>query len=168
MSDSLVLTENITIYDVDGAKAVSVITDGSIERLAVDAQVVEAVGAFKVELNHAHDLTIELNTSTDTSIFTHTDRGKIDFIEMTCSSGNWEFVLKIDGTVAIRQDVNALDMDHGLTNGDSPIWSTTASKRFRLNFPGGSDFLTNYELLAKATTLTPDITSYLVMHRDKA
>ena len=148
-------------------KKVTTTTDGSKERLDVSAQTVEGVGAFTTELDHAHDLTIELNTSTDTSIFSHTDTGKLDFIEMTCTSGNWEAIIKMDGVEKIRIDVGALDSDHGLTNGDSPVWATTASKRFRIKFPGGGDFLTSFELLAKATSLTPDITSYLVMHREQ-
>ena len=163
MSDLNNPTTNVSLYGGDNesdlSKAVNVVFDGTVYRLAVDAIVTADVNVQPFSTQADSDLTgTVLNTSTDTSLLIVTARGKLDFIAVNSpTSSNFEVIIKIDGTERFRLPMSGL-ITLGLTSGvNVPLWADTAGKNFRYHPSEGDDFLTSFELLAKATVATPSV-----------
>ena len=81
MADINDQTQNVNIWNDDKSKAVSVITDGAVERLAVDVNSGEGVQLqlFKPHFDFDTSLTA-LSQTVDTELFSTSNQGKIDFI----------------------------------------------------------------------------------------
>jgi len=170
MTDVNDLTQNVTLWDNAKAKNVSTVTDGAVERLAVDAVAVVTSdeSATKFQLKSDYDaIGVALNTSTDTSLFNFTGAGVIDLIAVnSLTTANFEVTIKIDGTERIRITMADLGAALGLTNSDFDIVAETANKQFRYR-PNSIGFTTSFEVLAKATTASPNV-RHLVLFREKA
>lgn len=168
MADDDNVTDNVTLWDNDGDREVSIITDGSEERLAVDSLITG--GNFQLQpFTPVFDFDTSdtsLNTSTDTSLKNVTSTtGKIDFIAIVGSQSNYEVVLKVDGSEILRITMSILGADIGLANATNvPLWVETANKNFRYSPKQGVDFTDSFELLAKATSGTPTV-NWLVNYR---
>ena len=101
MADQNDLTHNINIANDDNTKLVTVSTDGSKERLDVDASITGGnfqLVPFTPEFHYSVAGTL-LNTSTDTTLYTETDIGKIDFVCIAGSNANFEVAIKVDGEI---------------------------------------------------------------------
>jgi hypothetical protein len=161
------LESRATISSPNGVKDVDVITDGSVERLAVDANVTGGVNQEKFSPEFDYSLAnTALNTSTDTSLFTETAEGKISFISIDGSNANFEIVLKID-TVEVLRIAMADLATLGLSNATNvPIWAELANKNFRYNPTEDVDHATSWEILAKATATPTPTANWLVTHRN--
>lgn len=189
------ITDNITLHDVDsnpigvvlkngiyrlegrsiltspdGTRDVSVITDGSIERLAVNANITGGVTikAFTTKFDSEVDTPVVLNTSTDTLLFEVTDtKGKLDFIAInSATSSNFEIILVIDGVEEARIPMSGLNTLGLTTPNNVPMWADTANKNFRYHPSEGDDFLTGFAIKARATTGTPSV-FWGVKHREE-
>jgi len=169
MADQNDLTHNINIANDDNTKLVTVSTDGSKERLDVDASITGGnfqLVPFTPEFHYSVAGTL-LNTSTDTTLFSETDVGKIDFVCIVGSNANFEVAIKVDGVEILR--ISMADLSTlGLSNATNvPIWAETANKNFRYSPKQGVDFTTSYELLAKATTTPVPTVNWLINDRNQ-
>ena len=162
-------TRNVTLWDNVKGKNVSVITDGSHERLAVDAKatITDNESPTRYQLKSDYDASgTALNTSTDTELFSFTGQGVIDLISVnSLTSSNWEVVINIDGTERIRISMGDLGSSLGLTNSDYDIVAETANKQFRYH-PNSIGFTTSFSVEAKSTVGTPSV-NYLVLYRER-
>ena len=169
MADNPVTDDNnVVLYDDLGNK-VDVILDGSVYRLAVDASITGGnfqLVPFTPEF-HFSVAGIALNTSTDTTLYTETDIGKIDFVCIAGSNSNFEVAIKVDGVEILR--ISMADLGTlGLSNATNvPIWAETANKNFRFSPKQGVDFTTSYEVLAKATTTPVPTVNWLINDRNQ-
>jgi hypothetical protein len=159
-------TKNVTLYDENGNQ-VGLILDGSIYRLAVDADITGGnfqLVPFTPEFHYSVAGTA-LNESTDTSLRSETSTGKIDFVAIVGSNANFEVVIKIDGSEVLR--ISMADLGTlGLSNATNvPLWAETANKNFRYSPKQGVDFTTSYEILAKATSTPTPTVNWLVNDR---
>ena len=111
---------------------------------------------------------ISLNVTTDSSLFSFTGEGKLDFIALAGSRSGYEAILKIDGVEVYRLPMDDISTI-GLTGSENEtIYNTTASKNFRDIYPEGADFLTSFEILAKQTGgAGTDISASLIKFREK-
>jgi len=165
------ITENITLWSNDKGKEVDVITDGSIERLAVDSNITG--GNFQLQpFTPKSDFSvanIALNTSTDTSLISVTATGKVAFIAIAGSNASFEIAIKIDGVETSRITMAELGSGLGLSNATNvPIWVETANKNFRFHPTEAVDFTSSFEVISKATgTPTPTV-NWVVMWREAA
>ncbi len=158
---------NVVLYDDLGNKVDVILTD-SVYRLAVDALLTG--GNFQlVPFTPAFDFSVAstaLNTSTDTTLLTITDTGKIDFVAVVGSNSNFEIVLVIDTIEVIRITMSELGASLGLSNATNvPLWVETANKNFRYSPKQGVDFTSSFVLKAKATTTPTPTVNWLVNHR---
>jgi len=153
----------------DGVKDITVTTDGAHERLDVDASITGGnfqLVPFTPEFHYSVAGTA-LNTSTDTTLYTETDIGKIDFICIDGSNANFEVAIKVDGVEILRISMANLGT-LGLSNATNvPIWAETANKNFRYSPKQGVDFTTSYEVLAKATTTPVPTVNWLINDRNQ-
>lgn len=110
MADTNDPTQNVAIWDDTKGKNVSVITDGSVERLAVDASVSTSVIPTGDPI-HAYDDSTP--GSHPTTLATHTvNTGKVFHIfgwSMNSEGGTFDVELQIAGTAVdgMRQDNSA-------------------------------------------------------------
>ncbi len=154
MADTNDLTQNVTLFNNAKSKNVTVITDGSNERLAVDSFVSNSVGVKSHQPKAIVDVTgTATNTSTDISLGGFTGRGELAFIAVAGSNSNYEIAIEVDGVEEFRATMSNIGTDLGLANGTNvPVWVETANKNFRLHPNSPVGFTTNFEIFAKATT----------------
>lgn len=169
MSDSLIITPNVTLWD-DSGHPVNVILSGGIYRLAVDANatIVNNESPTRYQLKTDYDTTGDaLNTSTDTELFSYTGDGVLDFISVAGSNPSYEIAIEIDGTERIRISMADLGSTLGLSNATNvDMWVETANKNFRYR-PSEVGFTTGFKVYAKATS-TPSPTVYhLIFYRER-
>lgn len=167
MADNPITDDNnVVLYDDLGNK-VDVILSSGIYRLAVDAAITDGnfqLVPFTPEFHYSVAGTA-LNTSTDTSLYSETDVGKIDFVSIGGSNSNFEVVIKVDGVELLRIPMDDLGT-LGLSNATNvPIWAETANKNFRYSPKQGVDFTTSYEILAKATSNPTPTVNWLINDR---
>jgi len=162
-------TIDVNITNDAGDKKVTVTTDGAKERLDVTLgdELSFQLQAFTPEF-HFDVAGVALNTSTDTSLYSETGVGKIDFVAIASGTSNYEVIIKVDGVEILRIEMGELGSDIGLANATNvPLWVETANKNFRYSPKQGVDFTTSFEVLAKATTGTPTVT-WLINDRKAA
>jgi hypothetical protein len=121
------MAQNEGIVGPDG-KVVTVSTDGSKERLDVNANVeVAAIGSAEKAIpifTHSKAET-EIGTS-DTTIATITDEGFLDFISFNVDDNDVEFILIVDDVERLRISITDLDTP-GIYNLRASSSLTTAS-----------------------------------------
>ncbi len=140
-------TQNVTIWDDDKGVNVNVITDGSIERLAVDANVSGGVIFQKLIPKTDFDAN---GPSVDgpTTLLSVTATGKLDFISLNGSNSNYSVKIIIDGTDYLDIELSDLS-DLGLTASNAtsfPFFTTTASKNFVFHPFQPIDFETSFAI----------------------
>lgn len=156
-------TGDVTIKNDDGTKIVSVITDGSVERLAVDSR---DRPATYYQLKTSIGTTGTSVSTTDVTLYTYTGAGVIDFISVSdATSSAYEVAIFIDGTERFRISMSDLGTTLGLTNGDSVMWASTANKVFEYR-PSAIGFTTSFALKARATTGTRTL-YHMVLFREE-
>lgn len=167
MADQNDLTQNVTLWNNTKSKNISTLTDGSVERLAVNALISDSEAPTKYQLKSDIDAVGNLlNVTTDTSLFSYTGAGILDFIAVSGSNANYEVVIKVDGTERIRVAMSEL-ASLGLSNAANvDIWAETANKNFRYN-PSEIGFETSFELLAKATGTPLPTVEHLTLFRER-
>jgi len=161
-------TLNTTLYDEAG-NAVSVIQDGSLYRLAIDGDVTisgdESPTKYQDRM-HIDPVGQVVTTAGDTSLFSFTGIGLLDFVAVSSGNANYEIALKIDGVEVFRTSMSDLN-DIGLSNATNvPIWAENANKNYRYNPNQGSGFGVSAEVLGRATVGTQTL-SHMVMYREK-
>jgi hypothetical protein len=160
MADLTDRSTDVSIHNEATDAAVTTTTDGSKERLDVslgeDSEF--QLQAFTPEFHYSTAATA-LNTSTDTSLYSESGRGKIDFVAVVGSNSNYEIVIEVDTVEILRITMADLGSSLGLANATNvPLWVETANKNFRFSPKQGVDFVTSFEVLAKATgTPTPTV-----------
>ena len=166
MADLNDLTQNVSIHNDVTDADVTTTTDGSKERLDVSiGSSPLALSAFIPKIDFDVSGT-SLNTSTDTTLFTFTGQGKIDFIAIAGSLSSYEVIIDIDGVEIFRIKMSELGSTLGLGNATNvPIWAETANKNFRLHSQSGDDFITSFTIKAKAITGSPSL-NWLVKYRE--
>jgi len=144
MSDALILTENVTLFNPDGSKGVTVTTDGVKERLDCNMDGSEII----------------VSDST-------TGTGTLDFVAITGSNANFEITVEVDGTERIRIAMGELAAI-GLSNATNvPFWAETANKNFRYspNIPVG--YTTGFKILAKSTGTPLASVKHMTLYRER-
>ena len=167
MSDLADRTGNVSLTKDDGTSPVDVIADGSLNRLAVDANVTGGVTLQRFTPNFQSGLSnTALNTSTDVTLFTISGDGQLDFIAVAGSLSSFELALVVDGVEKIRATMNDIGTTLGLSNATNvPFWVETANKNFRYYPSTPIDFTTSIALKAKATSGTPTV-NWMVAYRE--
>lgn len=160
---------DVSITDDNQTKKVSVITDGILERLAVDANVSGGVTlqrfTSKIQYSVANT---SLSTISDTTLFTITANAQMDFININASLSTYEVVLVIDGVEELRINMADLGSTLGLSSATAiPIAVEIANKNFKYIPKTPVDFLTSFVVKARAISGSP-IVNWLVMYREVA
>ena len=164
-------TGDVSIKNDDGTKVVSIITDGSYERLACEVAGTVSLSndesPTKYKLKTNFDATgVSVASSPDTTLYTFTGAGLIDLVAVNCAtSSNWGIDIFIDGTSRLRITMSQLGTDLGLTNSDFDVVAETANKQFRWH-PSSIGFTTSFAIKAYATGATVTLT-HLVMFRER-
>jgi hypothetical protein len=165
MGDINDLTQNVTLWNNAKGKNVSVITDGSEERLAVDIQ----GGTFQLQpfspVTDVDTTGVVTNTSTwDTLVNVTSTQGKLDFIACVAGSSGYRVRVTADGDEVFdlaMSDLSTL----GLSNATNvPIWAETADKNFRYHPNIEVDFTDSLKVEVKAVTGTPTV-KHLITYR---
>ena len=160
--------KNVELVNTANDKSVTITTDGAKERLDVSADIVGgsfSLSAFNPETDFSVANTA-LNTSTDTTLYTETAEGKIDFIVIVGSNSNYEVVLVVDTVEIFRIKMSEL-ATLGLSNATNvAMWAETANKNFRYHPNEGVDHLTSWSLKAKATGNPTPTVNWLINHRE--
>ena len=169
MADQNDLTQNVTLWNNDKSKNVSTITDGAVERLAVDATatIVDNESPTRYQLRSDFNATgVALNTATDTELFSYTGDGVLDFVAIAGSTATYEVTIEIDGTERIRITMAEL-ASIGLSNATNvDMWAETANKNFRYH-PQNIGFATSFTILAKALATPLANVSHLILYRER-
>jgi len=171
MADLNDLTQNVNIWDDAKSKAVSVITDGSTERLAVDVSGTVDIdydeSPTKYQLKTDYDATgTSVASSPDTTLYTYSGSGVIDLVAVNClTSANWGVDIIIDGTSRLRITMPDLGSQLGLTDSNFDVVAQTANKQFRWK-PSQIGFTTNFTVKAYATGATVTL-EHLILFRER-
>lgn len=169
MADLSDQTQNVNIWDDAKSKAVSVVTDGAIERLAVDANITG--GNFdlqpftpKVNFDAAG---VAITTSWTTILNITGKEGKLDQIACVVNSSNYQVRVTVDSVVIFTitmANLSAL----GLSNGTNiEMWVETADKNFRYHPNVPVDFTDNLKVEVSMTSGSGTL-YYITHHREAA
>lgn len=161
-------TQDVSIWNKDETKAVSVVTDGLVERLAVNALISNNESPTKYQLKADFDATGDsVGTGADVTLYTYTGAGVIDFIGIANGvSSNYEVALFIDGTERFRITMSQLGTDLSLTAAGTPMWADTANKNFRYVPTTEIGFTTSFAVKAKSTSGTQTL-KHITLFREK-
>ena len=166
MSDLNDYTQNVNIWNDAKTKSVTVTTDGSKERLDVNAAIDYDESPTKYQLKTHKDTTGTVVTTSDTTLFTFTGQGVIDLVACnSATSSNWGVVIIIDGVERLRLTMAELGSDLGLTDSNFDIVAQTANKQFRWK-PTQIGFSTSFTVKAYATTGTQTL-PHLILFRER-
>lgn len=171
MADITNPTTNATIFGGDNpalAKAITSTTDGSKERLDVDAYISSDDSPTKYTLGTSYDTTGVSVSTTDVTLFEYTSgAGVIDFIATSAGNSTYEIAIYTDTVQRFRMTMGELGSDLAVANATNvPLWVETANKNFRWNPPTQVGFEGSFKIVARSTTGTNTI-KYLVMYRTK-
>ena len=168
MADLNDLTQNVNIWDDAKTKAVSVITDGLVERLAVDATISADESPTKYQIRQDFDTggTAAPN-GVDTSLFLFSGTGLLDFVGISGSTASYTAIIKIDGVEQVRISMSDLG-SLGLSNATNlPSWADTANKNYRFRPYIGSGFGTSFEVLAEGDGPPEPSVNWICIYREK-
>jgi len=168
MGDITDKTLDINIWNDEYTKKVSVITDGSIERLAIDGTITSDDSPTKYQLKTDFDATGDtLGTGADTTLSTFTGAGVLDFIAVTApTSSNFLVALVVDGVERFRINMAELGTDLGLTAGTTPMWTETANKAFRFYPQDPMGFTMGFSVIGRSTVGSV-LVKHITMYREK-
>lgn len=168
MADIADKTQNVNICSDDDTKKVDVITDGSLNRLAVDAAISSDDSPTKYTLGVDYDSTGVLVGTSDVSLFSYSGTsGVIDFIAAVAGSSTYEIAIYTDGVQRFRITMDDLGSQLGLANATNvPLWVETANKNFRWHPPTQVGFQNSFEVKARSTTGSNTI-KHLILYRTK-
>jgi hypothetical protein len=168
MADINNYTTDVAIWDEARTKTVSVVTDGSIQRLAIDGKITSDDSPTKYQVKVDYDATGDsVGSGADVTLFTYTGVGVIDFIGLTAGSDSYYAILDIDGVEKLRISMSDLGSQLSLSNATNvPMWADTANKNFRYYPQGGIGFTTSFAIKARSTTGTNTI-KHITLYREK-
>jgi len=167
------VTDNMTVWNEAGDKAVTTSTDGAKERLdcnmdGSDVIISASESATKYQMKTYFDATgLTLNTTTDDILFSVTGTGTLDFVAITGSNANFEITIEVDGVERIRITMGEL-ASIGLSNATNvPFWAETANKNFRYspNIPVG--YTTGFRVMAISTGTPLATVKNLILYRER-
>jgi len=163
MADQNDQTYDSTIWDDGKTKAVSVVTDGAVNRLSVDSREQPATNyQLKTSIGSAGT---SVGTS-DVTLYSFTGAGVLDFVSVNDAiSSSYEVAIYIDSVERIRISMDTLGNTLGLTDSNYEICTQTANKQFRFS-PVQIGFTTNFSIVARATTGTRAL-YHLVLFREQ-
>jgi len=173
MADDNNVTDNASIWDELGDRAVTVTTDGAKERLDCNMDGSEVIisdseSATKYQMKTDFDAVGDLlNVTTDTVLHSVTGTGTLDFVAVTGSNANFEITIEVDGVERIRITMAELSAI-GLSNATNvPFWAETANKNFRYspNIPVG--YTASFRILAKSTGSPIATVKHLTLYRER-
>ena len=163
-------TDEIIIGEKDGTRIVSITTDGSTERLAVDANVEGGLSLQRFSPNSDFNVTGNVtNTSTDTTLVSVTADGALDFVQLVAGNSNYELAMTIDGVERLRIKTTEIGSDLNMTAANAattPLFTSTANKVITLHPFVGLDFLTDFTIAVKATTTPVPTVKWFVKWRE--
>ena len=176
MADLNDLTQNVNIWNDDKSKAVDVITDGGIERLAVDSKVTGgsvSLARYRPRFfTSKTDITI---LTTDTTLKSLDFDGQLSAISINTTNKQIEIIIEVDSTEIFR--VQMADLNDGseyrLQIGSDdihfPIQVDDQGKHFFLRyFNTPPDVLTNLTVKAKSFSGgTETMQSIFIVYREK-
>ena len=154
MADLNDQTQNVNIWDDAKTKSVTVTTDGSHERLDVDARIAGATFSLNpfTPVISFDSAGTALTTSWTTVVDYSGGQGSLDFIAVSLGTSNYKVRLTIDGTEIFdiaMSDLNTI----GLVNAvNVNIWAETALKNFRYRPLTPVDFTTSLKIELAMTT----------------
>ena len=165
-------TTNI-ITNAGGTKVVDVVTDGAIERLAVDVNGENGVvlEKFFPHIEYEADTPVVLSDITESTLFSVSDVGKLDFIAISGSRSDYVVILEVDAIEVMRISMSQLGSDLGLSaqaGAVLPIYTTTANKNFRMLFAEGADFSTSFAIKVIKTSVQAVEVTWLIKWRDQS
>lgn len=156
-------TQEVSIWNKDETKAVSVITDGSTERLAVVSKE-EPVTNYQLKSSVGTSGTSV--STTDVTLYSFSGAGVIDYIGISENvSSLYEVAIVIDGTERFRITMDNLGNVLGLTDGAAPLWASIANKHFNYR-PAQIGFSSNFSVIARATSGTRTL-YHIVLFREQ-
>lgn len=172
MADLNDQVQNLAICDSTQQKNVSVITDGSYERLAVNA-FMESGSSFQLQpfipKLHFNSTPVSIATSPSwTSLLSVSGvRGKLSHIAIAGSTSTYRVRLTVDTVVVFdiaMSDLSAI----GLSNSTNVVmWAETADKNFRYTPREAVDFTDSFEVEAQLVSGSPTVTR-LITYRTEA
>jgi hypothetical protein len=158
-------TIDVNIANDAGTKKVTVTTDGSKERLDVDANVSGGISLSQFAPKWEYSVTTQaLTNGVDTSIQLVTAKGHLDFVQIVCKNSSYETIIKIDGLEVLRIEQSDLGTI-GLLSSNStniPIYAASASKIFAFDPAIPDDFTTSFEILVKATSAGNNLDGFMI------
>lgn len=170
MADINNKADDITIWNDTMTKNVSVITDGSIERLAVDSNITGGnfnLQPFPPKVNFDSTGITITSAAWSTLLNVTGTEGKLDFVGCAGSQATYQIRLTVDSTVIFTiamTDLSAIGLSNAV---NVEMWAETADKNFRLHPNVPIDFTDNLKVEAKATGA--DVTlKYITHHREVA
>ena len=170
MADVNDRTQNVNIWDDAKTKAVSVVTDGAIERLAVTSNITGDVTIASSTPKWQYSAaSVGLTNGVDTSVFLFTGVGFVDFVQLLCKNASYETIILVDGVEELRitqADLGAI----GLLSSNStgiPLYAASASKIFSLLPNQPFHFSVSFEIKIKATSGGNSLDGWMITYREQ-
>ena len=168
MSDLNDLSTNVSIHDDVTDVDVTTTTDGAKTMLDVNASIADDDSPTKYQLESDFDAVgTVLTNGVDTTIYTHSGSGVIDFIAVSGTNANFEVAILVDGTERIRitmAELAAIALSNA-TNVE--MWAETANKNFRYHPNNTLGFITSFTVKAQGTTAQSPTVTHLILFREK-
>ena len=166
-------TKNTSIHDDTSTEAVpkpvTTTVDGSKRRLDVTSTVTGSVTlSSSIPKWDYDDTSTALTNGVDTSFFSKTTTGFIDFVQVVAKNANYEMIFIVDGVEELRIDQSQLGTI-GLLSSNStgiPIYAVSASKIFSIHPNQPHAFLTSFEIKIKATSGGNSLDGWFVSWRE--
>ena len=169
MADLNDLTQNVNIWDDAKTKSVSVITDGAVERLAVNSNIEGSVTISQASPRWEYATPdLSLTDGVDTSVLVLNGIGFVDFAQIVCKNSSYETIIIVDGSEELRITQSDLGTI-GLLSSNStgiPIYAASASKIFSVHPNQPFAFETSFEIQIKATSSGNVLNGWLVSWRE--
>jgi hypothetical protein len=114
---------------------------------------------------HFSDTVTAVTNSADTTLLDVTAAGRIHFIGVEFAASTGIAILIVDGTEVYRITVANLGGAGFICDGLEPIGSKNGNKKFVDIFDQGVDFSTSFQVKARTTAASSNVTARLVKYR---
>lgn len=169
MADLSDKTDDIAIWDEGRTKAVSVITDGAVERLAVDSNITGGnfyLQPFTPKVSF-DSVGVAITTAWTAILDITSKEGKLDQIACVVNSSVYQVRMTVDSVVIFTismSDLSALGLSNGV---NVEMWVETADKNFRYHPNAPVDFTDNLKVEVSMTSGSGTL-KYVTHHREAA
>lgn len=169
MADLTDETQNVNIWNDEKTKSVTVTTDGAKQRLDVDASISGSITLSTTTPRWNYSVTsVGLTSGVDTTVFTYTGAGFIDFVQMIAKNSSYETIIIVDSVEQLRITQSQLGTI-GLLSSNStgiPIYAASASKIFSLLPNQPFAFTTDITIKIKATATGNNLDGWMITWRE--